>query len=250
VDEVALGSTTMRSLDAPIGSKVDLQAPGHRGPAVVVGRAVLPAAGRYQGADHTALGEGAVIAPGASGSASGMLFVRMEPGIDRSDYERRLGEALTSFGQPTIRGTPRPADVQSLESLRKVPVATATVLVGVIAVAVAHALVVAVHRRRRDLAVLRAIGVRAATLRFAAAWQAVTVTLVAASIGVPLGVVAGRWSWMAAAGAFGTVPVAVVPWAQVLAFILLSAVSAVVIGLVFSARGLRVWPAEVLREQG
>jgi hypothetical protein len=250
VDEVALGSTTMRSLGATIGSKVDLQAPGHRGPTTVVGRAVLPAAGRYQGADHTALGEGAVIAAGASGASTGMLFVRVEPGTDRSDYVERLNDALVVFGQPTIRGTPRPADVRSLESLRKVPVTTATVLVGVIAVAVAHALVVAVHRRRRDVAVLRAIGVRAATLRFAGAWQAVTVTLVAASIGVPLGLAAGRWSWMAAASAFGTVPVAVMPWAQVTAFVLMSAVSAAVIGLVCSARGLRAWPAEVLREQG
>lgn len=42
---------------------------------------------------------------------------------------------------------------------------------------------------------LRAIGFRPLQVAACLAWQAVTVSVVALLIGIPLGVAAGRWSW-------------------------------------------------------
>ena len=61
--------------------------------------------------------------------------------------------------------------------------------------ALGHVLTSAVRRRRHDLAVLRALGFRPLQVAACVGWQAVTVSLVALVVGIPLGIAAGRWSW-------------------------------------------------------
>ena len=240
----------MRDLRVGIGERVRLEAPGFRGDAVVVGRAVLPAVGLYQGSDHTALGEGVIISERAAGSSRGSLVVGLEPGTDRRAYTRRLVEALLPYGQPFVSDRPsRPADVQSLTELRDLPIVQVGVVVAVIAVAVGHSLVLTVRRRRRDLAVMQTLGARRRTLYAAAAWQAVTVAVLASAFGVPLGIIAGRWGWMALASMFATLPVVVVPWTGLALFLGATVTTAAVVGLVPAGLGLRRLPGTVLREE-
>ena len=61
--------------------------------------------------------------------------------------------------------------------------------------ALGHVLATAVRRRRHDLAVLRAMGFRPLQVAGCVSWQAVTVSLVALLLGIPLGIAVGRWSW-------------------------------------------------------
>jgi ABC-type antimicrobial peptide transport system permease subunit len=68
---------------------------------------------------------------------------------------------------------------------------------------VAHALLSAVRRRQRELAVLRAIGFVRSQTRAAVASQALTFGLVALAIGVPIGVATGRAAWSLAARQLG-----------------------------------------------
>ncbi|HEX4175339.1 MAG TPA: FtsX-like permease family protein [Acidimicrobiales bacterium] len=60
--------------------------------------------------------------------------------------------------------------------------------------ALALTLVSSVCQRRRDLALLKTIGLVRGQLAAAVAWQSSVAALVIV-VGIPLGVVAGRWIW-------------------------------------------------------
>ena len=68
-----------------------------------------------------------------------------------------------------------------------------------------------VRRRRRELALLKTLGMTRRQLRTIVAWQTTLTLLIALIVGVPLGVAAGRWAWHGFAGSLGVVPVTVVP---------------------------------------
>jgi ABC-type lipoprotein release transport system permease subunit len=70
-------------------------------------------------------------------------------------------------------------------------------------VAAAHALVVSVQRRARDLALLRTLGFVGGQIRGTIAWQASTVAVVGLLLGVPAGLILGRVVWGVAAGDLG-----------------------------------------------
>ena len=65
--EIALGLTTMRDLGVGIGDVVSMRVDGVESEAEVVGRAVLPGVGLYQGSDRTSIGVGAIISPESLG---------------------------------------------------------------------------------------------------------------------------------------------------------------------------------------
>ena len=114
---------------------------------------------------------------------------------------------------------------------------------------VAHALVTAVRRRRRDFALLKTLGFTRRQVSGSVAWQATTFGVVALCIGVPLGIVVGRWTWTALADNLGTVAEPIVPvlaFAVGVPFVLLVAnLIAFVPGRI--AAGLR--PAAALRSE-
>jgi ABC-type lipoprotein release transport system permease subunit len=80
-------------------------------------------------------------------------------------------------------------------------------------------------------------------------WQGVTVAVVGLLIGVPLGIVFGRWFWTRLANSFGTLAEPVVPFFGVLVLIAAVLVLAAVAGVVPIRRGLRHHPAAVLRSE-
>jgi ABC-type lipoprotein release transport system permease subunit len=88
-----------------------------------------------------------------------------------------------------------PGSVTAIDDIRQVPVVVA-VLVGLLAVAaIGHALALAVRRRRRDLAVLRALGLRPGQTAAVVRWQATTLTAVALLAGIPVGLLGARLLW-------------------------------------------------------
>jgi predicted lysophospholipase L1 biosynthesis ABC-type transport system permease subunit len=74
------------------------------------------------------------------------------------------------------------------------------------------AVLTSARRRRKDLAVLQALGLTRRQLRDVIAWQTITILVVAVALGLPLGVAAGRWAWVSFSTSLGVVPVTVVPW--------------------------------------
>ena len=252
-DEIALGSTTMQQLGVSIGDTVSVAASGFEGAATLVGRVVLPGVGLYQGSDRTSIGVGALLPLEALGprdsSTKMFVVVDLAAGTERSAFETRITEALGVYGKVLITNDQRPSDIESLDRLRSLPVVLSALLVVLVSVTVVNAMVVAVRRRRRDLAILQAMGSTSGGVTAVGVWQGITIGTAGLLLGVPLGIVAGRWFWMLLANGFGTLAEPVVPMVPVVLLVLGVLVLAAVVGAMPVRRGLRLRPAAVLRSE-
>ncbi len=94
----------------------------------------------------------------------------------------------------------RPGDIEDYASIRDTPLALAAVLIVLAVGTLAYVLLTTVRRRRRDLAVLKTLGLTRAQVRGVVAWEATTFATMALLLGLPLGVLAGTGSGAAAAG--------------------------------------------------
>jgi ABC-type lipoprotein release transport system permease subunit len=143
----------------------------------------------------------------------------------------------------------RPSDVEGLARLRSLPVVLASFLVLVVGVTVANAMVIAVRRRRRDIAILQSLGSTHGNVTAVGVWQGVTIGVSAVLFGVPLGVATGRWFWSRLANGFGTLAEPVVPLPGLFALAAVVLLLAAVSGFVPIRAGLRHQPATVLRSE-
>ena len=144
---------------------------------------------------------------------------------------------------------PRPSEIEGLRDLRSLPVVLSALLVALVGLTVVQAMVVAVRRRRRDVAVLQAMGSTSRGVMSVGVAQGATIAAVGLLIGVPLGIVTGRWLWIALANEFGTLAEPVVPSAGLIALVMLVAVVACLAGALPTLAGLRHRPADVLRAE-
>jgi len=116
-------------------------------------------------------------------------------------------------------------------------------------VAVGFALVTAVRRRRRDLAVLKTLGFDRRQVRATVAWHATTVAGIGLVVGIPLGLVMGRLAWRMVADELG---VGTDPTWPALAILFVVPVALVAVNLVAALparRAARTRPAVVLRSE-
>ncbi len=115
--------------------------------------------------------------------------------------------------------------------------------------AVVHALVTTVRLRRRELAVLKALGFVRREVSATIAWPAVGFAVTALLLGLPLGVAVGRWAWRLAEESLGVVSGPVVP-GGVVAIVALAAVAVVILAAVVPAAVAgRLSPAATLRTE-
>jgi putative ABC transport system permease protein len=115
--------------------------------------------------------------------------------------------------------------------------------------ALTHVLITAVRRGRRDLAILKIIGMRRAQLLRVVCWQAAAVTMAALICGIPLGILAGRWSWALFARSVGVDPSIKVPVLPMAAGIGAALLLAIIIAAIPGRTAARVRPAAVLRAE-
>jgi ABC-type lipoprotein release transport system permease subunit len=258
-NEIALGARTLRALGVNVGDTVAarLQSGGAES-LRVVGRVVLPGFGTYPGSDKTALGEGAVVTNRALQRLGPdfnrhPFLVEFRAGADRQPViERARRITATTTGDPeafSVHGVQRPSDIVAYDRVRTTPIVLAGVLALLAAATVAHALVTAVRRRRRDLALFKTLGFTRAQVLATVAWQATTVGVLALIVGIPLGIVLGRWGWNALADNLGTVAEPVVPALAVSLVIPAVLVLVNLIAFVPGRIAARIRPAVVLRSE-
>jgi hypothetical protein len=254
-DEVALGQTTMDQLHTHIGGTIQL-AQGGQGsdrPVRVVGRAILPGIAPYPGSDKAGLGIGALLTQAGWKRFSpdydkAVYLFQWAPDASAASLTRTFAKQMPSQLPLPIDPVNRPAGVISLQRLRSTPTLLASLVAVLLAAAVANALVVAVRRRRHDLAVLRTLGATTGQVVRTVLWQATTVGFVAGLIGVPAGVIIGRWTWTVLADRLGMVPIPEVS-AVLLAGIGVSVlVLANAVGVVPGLRAARA-PGQALRTE-
>jgi putative ABC transport system permease protein len=138
-----------------------------------------------------------------------------------------------------------PQDVTSviinLRRVRSVPYVIGGLLAALALLSLASLMTVALRHRRRELAVLRALGSDRRWIGWVVNWHAVAFTAAIVALAVPFGVVAGRWIFRFLADRIGAAGDTAVPWALVLVgFVVLALVAAVVGQIAVRRRALSV----------
>jgi hypothetical protein len=198
--EIAFASGTMRTVGLRVGDRTMVSGPCGQFEMAVVGRVIVP----LTGSDFP--DDGSVVTTGAFAElcADGLLnSIDVNEGALVRFRDERTADAVRrewdAAGLPSAEPQ-TPNSIALISELRAVPVIVALILAALGIATVAHALFVTVRRRRRDLAVLRALGLRPGQAGRIVRSQAITLAVVALAVGVPTGLVLGRLVWAAIAG--------------------------------------------------
>jgi len=252
--EIALGPATMRSLHTAIGQAIEAHLDengGPSGPAVrmtVVGEAIIPSSPfgtAEQGAGAALTWDGYLrFHPGILEGSP--FLIRFRPEADR---ERAVSRLVQKFPDAFHFTSQRSGDLASLSRIAKVPILLSGLVAAIAAGTLAHVLVSATRRRRRDLAILKTLGFLGRQIRAAVAWQATVLVAVSLLIGVPLGIAAGRWGWRAFAENVSVLPVPKIPWVALPLIVPGVIVLANLIALVPGRIAARTEAARILRSE-
>jgi ABC-type antimicrobial peptide transport system permease subunit len=199
--EVALGSATLHTLGKHFGDTVRAAGPHAHADYVIVGKAVFPSLGQIQ-----------PLADGAAFTGPGFA-----PLFDPNNYNRYLlGEFTPTANRGAIEhwiaGNPKlgtatvasvPVEVDRIHQVDWLPAALGVLLTVLGCIAVGHALITSVRRRRRELALLKTLGFRRRQVRATVAWQATTLVMIGLVVGLPAGLIAGRLTWRLVADSLG-----------------------------------------------
>ena len=109
----------------------------------------------------------------------------------------------------------------------------AIVLGVLLAISLSHGIATTTRARRRDLAILSALGMRRAQTSEIVIWQAMTTVVLALVIALPVGIVGASIGWRFFTDRFGIRPPISVPIVELALLTLAGLVSAIVVGLAF-----------------
>jgi ABC-type lipoprotein release transport system permease subunit len=116
----------------------------------------------------------------------------------------------SNFGVQVL-AVQRPAEIVNYRSAGVTPtLLSSTLAVGAVG-ALGLMLVASVRRRRRDLALLKALGFTQRQLAATVAWQSSIAVLIGTFVGVPAGIVLGRFLWDLFAREINAIPAPSVP---------------------------------------
>jgi ABC-type antimicrobial peptide transport system permease subunit len=274
--EIALGEQTMRAVHARLGQDVRVAVDFSTGVVTagsqrartmrVVGEVVFPDFGLPAISD-TDLGSGAIVA--ASLLSEGgqpqsqtcpnhitcydFFLLRYRPGTDTAAAAATLLAAVAKAGCPPgaclVTASQQPGDIQDYVAVGDTPLLLGALLAVLAVGTLAHVLLTGVRHRRRDLAVLKALGLTRAQVQGAVAWEATALAAVALLVGVPAGIIAGRLAWAAFATEAGVAAGATFDLALVLLTVPVTLLLANVIAAWPGRSAARLRPAAVLRAE-
>ena len=198
VGEIALGPKTLASLGLRVGDDVSLSLDDGR-PSIagrIVGETVLvsPYFFDFPPGTGAATVQSTFSALGAERDPHwNVVLARYAAGANGHTTFNAVQEALHSPGE-AFEAADRHG-VSGLGRIRIVPVLLLLGLLGLVAAAIAHVLLVSVTGHRRDVAVLRALGFTRPQSWTSVTVHAAVVAVAACVIGIPLGVIFGRAAW-------------------------------------------------------
>jgi ABC-type antimicrobial peptide transport system permease subunit len=278
--QIVLGAQTMlqlhkrlgQTVTASYGTKKDYPVYVPPTKMTIVGTATLPAIGGTL-TSHTSMGVGAILpidieppafkkflhAPFESLNGYSAIFVRLKKGapaaLARASLEKiahygtKLLYAVPNGGGSAVavRGVQYPAEIENYRTIGVVPDLLALALAAGAVVALALTLVASVHRRRRDLALLRTLGFTRRQLMSAVAWQASVAGAVGIVAGIPIGVLCGRWLWTLFARNIFAVPEPTVPVVPVIIVAIAAMALANIVAALPGRSAAQTSTAQVLR---
>jgi ABC-type lipoprotein release transport system permease subunit len=157
---------------------------------------------------------------------------------------------LDDAGVEGIVATPEPpSEVRRLDEAHATPLLLQLFLLALGLSTLSFGLSLSARARRRDLAVLRALGSTSTQLRGSVLWEGLTIVGVAQLVGLPLGVVIGRTTWRVLVDNLAIDPTA--SWAAgSLALVVVGAVvAALTCSLAPARRAARLQPGAVLHQE-
>jgi ABC-type lipoprotein release transport system permease subunit len=129
----------------------------------------------------------------------------------RETRRSRLFRGVAAGASVNVLRVQFPAEIENYRSMGATPVLLAAGLaVGAVA-ALGLTLTASVRRRRRDLALLKALGFTRRQLAACVAWQTTVAATIGVIAGIPLGIALGRWLWILFAHQIYAVPRPMVP---------------------------------------
>jgi hypothetical protein len=238
--EIVLGVTTARNLHVGLGSVVQLSGGATPRSMSVSGIGFVPAG------PHNTYDDGAWLTPAGFHRLFGgahyafkyhLATVSLRPGADVQAVARRLdADAASIKGGGAFTFTPPSplAEMQQIRDVAVLPLALGGFLAVLAAGAVGHALALAVRRHRRELAVLRALGLTRRQASLVVVTHGSLLAMIGLTLGIPLGIVIGRGIWQAVAG---FTPIAYQPPLAVWTLVLIGPVT------LLAANLLGAWPS-------
>lgn len=256
-DEVALDPKTLDQLAKGLGDTVSVaDTPGANGSASqpvvrrmrIVGSFAVPRL-PFQANENAA--QGAALTPAGYSSVSknaelDALYVKFRAGVDRIDGVQQLKEETAGRAFAVV-STQSVGAVRGVQRISAVPWFLGGVLAFLAVGTLAHALLLTIRRRRRDLALLKTLGFVGRQVRFTVAWFAVAIVAPALLLGLPVGILAGRWGWRLFARYLAVVPEPIAPVAGALIIAVAVVAVANIIAAVPAQVAARTRPASVLR---
>jgi FtsX-like permease family len=251
-DQIELGVTTLRQLGKHVGDAVEVGTGTTARRLKIVGTVTLPSIG-VSLADHVSLGRGAVLpehtllsienffvgkqSQAAYTALPSTLAIDLRPGVPAEPIVRRI-LAVEPDGTPGGMYQVThvlAAAISNDAQMGDQPLTLAVVLAIAMILSVWATVQASTRRRRRDLAMMKALGMTRRQVRAIVLWQSSTMLIIAAGLGLVLGWVVGHLVWTAFASSIGVLPVTVLPLGLVLLGLLI---------LVIAGDALTVLPAE------
>ena len=278
--QIVLGPATLAALHMRVGDTVTVSE-GQIIPPTrlrIVGTAALPTIGDVIGV-HASLSTGAIIStrslPAADLTAYGpvsgpnAVFIRLRPGVSKAAGMRSLNQIAAQLNQDShgplveslfgnigqyikfvsVLPVQRQAEIVNYRTMGAMPAVLAGGLAAGAVAGLGLTLVASVRRRRRDFATLKTLGFTKGQLAAAVAWQSTVVAAVGLVVGVPVGIAAGRWLWLAFARELSAVPDPVVPAGSIALAVVASLVLANLVAALPGRAAARTPAAIVLRAE-
>jgi hypothetical protein len=273
--QIELGVATLRQLGKRVGDTVTVGSGRARRTLTIVGTVTLPSIGLAI-ADHVSLGRGAMLADSTLLAAQGLphgvssvqqavsspvaipafpsaVAIDLATGASATALAARISHANPGGTPGGTYRLPRNriqgAAILDAARMGSQPLTLALAVAAGAVLSLALALLASVRQRRRELALLKTLGLTRRQVMAAVAWQASVILVVAGLAGVPLGVAAGHWAWAAFATSLGAVPVTVVPVPALLAGFVVLLVAGNLLAAGPGAVAARTPPAAVLRTE-
>ncbi|GAC1312240.1 MAG: hypothetical protein NVSMB16_09100 [Acidimicrobiales bacterium] len=262
--EIVLGAASAQLLHRSLGDTVTMAGESVPHTLTVVGIATFPTIGIIHAA-HTSLGIGALVVPelvpgydrdilGVKGEGLGpsVIFIRYREGTNALRELRHLRDTtqpLAGFAGIDVLDTHRPAEIASSRSIGGAPILLAVALAAASTMSLSLSLGASVRRRRRDLAVLKAIGFTRRQIAATVSWQATTIVVLGLVIGVPVGAAVGRVLWRRFADQLFVVALPTLPLIAIAAVVVVAAVLANAVSVLPARLASRVDPSTVLRPE-
>ncbi|MEP7046490.1 MAG: FtsX-like permease family protein [Ilumatobacteraceae bacterium] len=208
--EIVLGTETAAAIGKGIGDSITLGSASGSHVVRIVGIMTFPSIGRVH-VEHVSLGVGGLVAPSLVPGYDRNLFGALQPGVGPNVAFLRFSPGTDAQAElANLRGTTaplsgvagldvllvkRPSEIVIAATFAHAPLWVTAGFAVLAALSLCLALIASVRRRRRDLAVLRALGFTGRQLGQTVVWNATFVMIVGLAIGVPVGVVGSNTLW-------------------------------------------------------